>query len=292
MSRSFVALVLSTALLTACSSIKIAYNYAPNYLSYRLNGYFNLDSQQQQSLDAELVGFTNWHSSTELPRYTKTLQQWSTRLDDKKPFTSDEVIVLYQQVQDAILALSLQAARQLAPIAITLKTAQTDQMRARFESDNKDYADDYLKNPTSSSTRKKHHARMLKRYEDWLGSLTEQQKNSLTQLADRRAATFTLWANERERRQTALLETLNAQREKDPAQAEEALALYAKSLSDYRNPKLVAQQDSLRKDWAQVTAEVLNSLTPSQTRYLKTKLRDYADDFASLTPAQLAQSNQ
>ena len=199
---------------------------------------------------------------------------------------------MYQQVQDAILELSLQAAKQLAPIAVTLKTTQTDQMRSRFESDNKDYADDYLKNPASSSTRKKHHSRMLKRYEDWLGSLTEQQKTSLTQLADRRAVTFSLWANERELRQAALLEILNAQREKDPVQAEAALTLYAKSLSGYRNPDLVGHQDSLRRDWAQTTAEILNSLTPTQTRYLKTKLRDYAEDFASLTPTRLAQSNK
>lgn len=292
MSRSLLALILCAASLTACSSIKIAYNYAPNYLSYRLNNYFNLDSQQQQLLDAELIDFSNWHSATALPQYTHTLQRWSVRLDDKKSFTPEEVIVMYQQVQDALLELSLQAAKQLAPIAVTLKTTQTDQMRSRFESDNKDYADDYLKNPASSSTRKKHHSRMLKRYEDWLGSLTEQQKTSLIQLADRRAATFSLWANERELRQAALFETLNAQREKDPVQAEAALALYAKSLSDYRNPNLLDQQDSLRRDWAQTTAEVLNSLTPTQTRYLKTKLREYAEDFASLTPTRLAQSNK
>ncbi len=292
MSRSFLALALCAASLTACSSIKIAYNYAPNYLSYRLNNYFNLDSQQQQLLDVELVDFTNWHSSTALPQYSQTLQRWSARLDEKKSFTPEEVVVMYQQVQDAILELSLQAAKQLAPIAVTLKTSQTNQMRSRFESDNKDYADDYLKNPTSASTRKKHHSRMLKRYEDWLGSLTDQQKTNLTQLADRRAVTFSLWAKERELRQAALLETLNAQREKDPAQAEAALALYAKSLSDYRNPNLIGQQDSLRRDWAQTTAEILNSLTPTQTRYLKTKLRDYAEDFASLTPTRLAQSNK
>lgn len=228
MSRSLFALILCAASLTACSSIKIAYNYAPNYLSYRLNNYFNLDSQQQQLLDAELIDFSNWHSSTALPQYTQTLQRWSTRLDDKKSFTPEEVIVMYQQVQDAILELSLQAAKQLAPIAVTLKTAQTDRMRSRFESDNKDYADDYLKSPASSSTRKKHHSRMLKRYEDWLGSLTEEQKTSLTQLADRRAVTFSLWANERELRQAALLETLNAQRKRSSTSRSRSGALRKK----------------------------------------------------------------
>ena len=197
---------------------------------------------------------------------------------------------MYQQVQDALLELSLQAAKQLAPIAITLKTSQTARLRIRFEIENKEYAEDYLKNPTSSSTRKKHHTRMLKRYEDWLGSLTEQQKTILIQLSDRRAATFSLWATERQLRQQALLDTLEAQRAKAPDQAELALAEYTKSLSDYRNPELVRQQEPLRKDWATTTAEVLNNLTSNQTRYLKGKLRDYADDFASLSPIRIAQT--
>jgi hypothetical protein len=290
MSRSLIALLICAASLAACSSIKIAYNYAPNYLSYRLNTYFNLDSQQQELLDAELIGFSNWHSAKALPQYTRTLQQWSERLDEKKSFTPEEVVLMYQQVQDALLELSLQAAKQLAPIAITLKTSQTTRLRNRFESENKEYAENYLKDPTSSSTRKKHHTRMLKRYDDWLGSLTEQQKMSLTQLSDRRAVTFSLWATERQLRQEALLATLDAQRAKDAGQAELALAEYTKSLSDYRNPDLVRLQESLRKDWATTTAEVLNSLTPTQTRYLKSKLRDYANDFASLSPTRIAQT--
>ena len=290
MSRSLIALLICAASLAACSSIKIAYNYAPNYLSYRLNTYFNLDSQQQELLDAELVDFSTWHSTTALPQYARTLQQWSERLDEKKSFTPEEVVLMYQQVQDALLELSLQAAKQLAPIAITLKTSQTTRLRSRFEIENKEYAEDYLKNPTSSSTRKKHHTRMLKRYEDWLGSLTEQQKTILIQLSDRRAATFSLWATERQLRQEALLDTLEAQRAKAPEQAEVALADYTKSLSDYRNPELVRQQEPLRKDWATTTAEVLNNLTSNQTRYLKGKLRDYADDFASLSPIRIAQT--
>ena len=103
MSRSLIALLICAASLAACSSIKIAYNYAPNYLSYRLNTYFNLDSQQQELLDAELVGFSTWHSTTALPQYTRTLQQWSDRLEEKKSFTPEEVVLMYQHVQDALL---------------------------------------------------------------------------------------------------------------------------------------------------------------------------------------------
>jgi hypothetical protein len=66
---------------------------------------------------------------------------------------------------------------------------------------------------------------------------------------------------------------------------------YLDSLKTYREPTLAAQQLQLRQDWAQVTADVLNSLTPEQKIYLKKKLGGYAQDFASLTPKRLAQNN-
>jgi hypothetical protein len=63
------------------------------------------------------------------------------------------------------------------------------------------------------------------------------------------------------------------------------------SLKNYREPTLAAQQSQLRQDWAQVTAEVLNSLTAEQKQYLKKKLGGYAQDFVSLTPKRLAQQS-
>ncbi len=42
--------------------------------------------------------------------------------------------------------------------------------------------------------------------------------------------------------------------------------------------------------WAEVTAEILNSLTIEQKRYLKNKLGEYAQDFASLTTKRLAKN--
>jgi hypothetical protein len=288
--RAFQALCV-VLVLSGCSSLQVAYNYAPNYLAYRLNSYFSLDDSQKVALDQELATFIAWHAETVLPDYTRTLEAWQARVEDTAPFTATEVLAIQQQIQQSLEELGRRAASQLAGTLVTLTPKQQLRLKAEFEGENKDYFNEFLKNPTSEATRKNQYKRALKRYEDWLGVLTKNQEKLITELSDRRSKTFAGWGNERTLRQTALLDLLEQQRGKDAPQAEAALREYLDSLKNYREPTLAAQQPQLRQDWAQVTADVLNSLTPEQKIYLKKKLGGYAQDFASLTPKRLAQNS-
>lgn len=275
--------------LSACSSLQIAYNYAPNYLAYKLNVYLNLTESQKSTLDQELSKFVQWHTQLILPEYTQRLESWRDRVDSTKPYSASEVLEIQQQIEQALQVIGAQASAQLASIVVTLTLKQQDRLRMQFESDNKEYADEYLKNPESEATRKNNHKRSIKRFEDWLGALTRDQEKLLTDLSDKRTKVFVAWNDERKLRQQALLDTLEEQRGKDLQQAELALAVYLNSLSNYREPTLAEQKVQLRQDWAEVTAQILNSLTAGQKTYLKKQLTGYANDFASLTPKQFAQ---
>ncbi len=268
---------------SGCSSLQIAYNYAPNYLSYRLNGYLGLDDAQKLALDQELVQFIQWHSEMALPSYSAALEAWRGRVDEAAPFTAGEVLKIQEQVEQALEVLGQRAAKQLADLMVTLTPKQQKRLREQFESENKEYFDEYLKNPNSEATRKNHHKRALKRFEDWLGALTKNQEKLITELSDKRSKTFAGWGDERTLRQKALLDLLEQQRGKDASQAEAALREYLDSLKKYREPTLAAQQSQLRQEWAAVTTVILNSLTAEQKVHLKKKLGGYAQDFASLS---------
>jgi hypothetical protein len=275
--------------LSGCSSLQIAYNYAPNYLSYRLNGYLSLDDAQKLALDQEFMQFMQWHSEIALPGYSGTLETWRTRVDNAAPFTAGEVLEIQEQVERALEVIGQRAAQQLAGLMVTLTQKQQKRLLEQFASENKEYFDEYLKNPTSEATRKNHHKRALKRYEDWLGTLTTAQQTLITELSDRRAKVFVAWGEERVLRQKALLAVLEQQQGGNPAQAESALSGYLSSLKLYREPSLASQQAQLRQQWAEVTAVILNSLTTEQKVYLKKKLGGYAQDFANLTTKRVAQ---
>ena len=137
--------------LSGCSSLQIAYNYAPIYLAYRLNGYFSLADTQKVALNQELEKFIAWHAETALPEYTRTLEAWQFRVEDTTPFTATEVLAIQQQIEQALEVLGRRAASQLAGMLVTLTPKQQLRLKAEFESENKDYFNEFLKNPTRGS---------------------------------------------------------------------------------------------------------------------------------------------
>ena len=284
---SLVALTILT--LTACSSLQLAYNYAPGLIAYRMNTYLNLDESQQALLDQELATFAAWHDQA-LPRYTTTLNQWATRLASSQPFSATEILGIQETIEQQLQTVGARAAVQLAPLIVTLGPQQLKQLQTKFNDSNEEYVSDYLKNQNSPANVKKRHARVIKRFEDWLGTLSTQQKSILISVSDARAPIISAWYEERKLRQQALLNLIAAQRDAPPNQAQQALATYLASLGQYREPMLSAQRDQLRMEWAQATAEILNLASPEQKRFLQKKLRGYAQDFAALTPKRIAQN--
>lgn len=284
---SLVALTILT--LTACSSLQLAYNYAPGLIAYRMNTYLNLDESQQALLDQELATFAAWHDQA-LPRYTTTLNQWATRLASSQPFSATEILGIQETIEQQLQTVGARAAVQLAPLIVTLGPQQLKQLQTKFNDSNEEYVSDYLKNQNSPANVKKRHARVIKRFEDWLGTLSTQQKSILISVSDARAPIISAWYEERKLRQQALLNLIAAQRDAPPNQAQQALATYLASLGQYREPMLSAQRDQLRMEWAQATAEILNLASPDQKRFLQKKLRGYAQDFAALTPKRIAQN--
>lgn len=284
---SLVALTILT--LTACSSLQLAYNYAPGLIAYRMNTYLNLDESQQALLDQELATFAAWHDQA-LPRYTTTLNQWATRLASPQPFSATEILGIQETIEQQLQTVSARAAVQLAPLVVTLGPQQLKQLQTKFKDSNEEYISDYLKNQNSPANVKKRHARVIKRFEEWLGTLSNQQKSILISVSDARAPIISAWYEERKLRQQALLNLIAAQRDAQPNQAQQALANYLASLGQYREPMLSAQRDQLRMEWAQATAEILNLASPDQKRFLQKKLRGYAQDFAALTPKRIAQN--
>ena len=282
-------IVVATLVLTACSSLQLAYNYAPGLIAYRANSYLNLDEKQQALLDQELATFAAWHDEN-LPRYTSTLNQWANRLSKPEPFTGQEVLVIQETIEQQLQTLGTRTAFQLAPLLVTLGPQQIKQLQSKFKEGNEEYFSDFLKNPESLSNIKKRHARLIKRFEDWLGTLSTQQRNILITVSDKRAPIINAWYTERILRQQVLLELIQTQRDAPPAQAQQAFEDYLQSLSRYRESMLSDQRDTLRLEWAQATAEILNIANPEQKKYLQKKLRGYAQDFAALTPKRIAKN--
>lgn len=269
-------------LLAGCSSVKMGYTYAPALLQYQLDSYLDLNEEQEALLRQELDAFQAWHRQDALPQYAKTLRQWATKLEQPHTFTVPELLQKQAQFEKALMDIAQRAAYRLAPLVLTLKPEQREQLREQFDESNQDYAQENLTN--KARARRERLERYTERYEQWLGDLTRTQQQTLRRWLDQQPSRAGLWGQERMARQRALLEILTqASGQPSAEQAARSLHDYFQSLSRYRVVDLQAQREQRLTSLAQLTADLLNSMTNQQRQHLKATLLDYAADFEALS---------
>jgi hypothetical protein len=269
-------------LLAGCSSVQLAYNNAPALLQYQLDSYLDLDDQQEELLAQQLKQFQQWHRSSELPQYAQLLRAWAKKLDQPHQFTADELLQKHRQLEAALLVSAERAAFRLAPLVLTLTPRQRERLRNEFTESNAKYTEDYLQDPIKA--RETRLERSEDSYSDWFGSLTEQQVKILQSWLRNEPSRAAIWLQERMTRQKTFMTILEQARDFPSAEvAAQSLHDYFQSLSRYRVAQLKPELDVRLRSLAQLTAELLNSLTAQQRRHLQERLLDYASDFEALS---------
>jgi len=72
-------------LVSACSKAGLAYRNLDWVISWRVNQYLDLDSQQKAWFKPKLQEHLTWHCSTELPRYVDWLQRTQDLVQQPAP---------------------------------------------------------------------------------------------------------------------------------------------------------------------------------------------------------------
>jgi len=272
----------SAALLSACGSVQLGYNYAPALLQYQMDSYLDLTEEQETLLAQELRSFQAWHRKDELPAYAQTLRQWANKLEQPYTFSTQELIEKQAQLEAALLVVAERSAYRLAPLVLTLTEQQRLRLQRQFEKSNAEYAEENLVDVVAA--REERREQFDERYEDWLGSLTQEQKTTIKQWLDQQPSRAQLWGQERLARQQALL-TLLADARTLPSAEAAAIELhdYFQSLSRYRITDLQVEREQRLTSLAELTASMLNSMTTKQREHLRAKLLDYAADFEALS---------
>ena len=73
---------LSLFIITACTKIKLAYDYGDKFVSWQLNSYFELTDEQEDFVEERMKIHFDWHRAEELPRYKRFLIDIQSRVED------------------------------------------------------------------------------------------------------------------------------------------------------------------------------------------------------------------
>jgi hypothetical protein len=272
--------------LTGCSSVKLAYSSSPALIQYQLDSYLDLNDAQEATLKEQLQKFKAWHEQNALPVYAQTLKAWRVELKTGKQFTVDDILQKQAVLEEALMAMGAQAAVRLAPVLVTLTPEQRRRLSQEFAEKNAEYQEEQVKVAMTPKGQEERLEEVIDRYEDWLGDLTLAQKQLIKTWLDNRGRMVALWAQERMARQEALLDLIQESQDHGSAErAAQALQAYFVSLSNYRVADIQKLSVERRGQLAQLTASILNAMTPVQRRMLEAKLTDYANDFIELASA-------
>ncbi len=278
-------------LLGACSTTRLAYNQAPNFTYWWLDGYVDFTNDQSPAARADLERFFAWHRSTELPLYAERLAQWQTLA--QQDMTAEQACNEVDAIRASFNRMSERGVVPLATLALQLTPAQLDQMQRNQTKGDNDFAKDFLRG-TPTQRLEKRLDRAIDRYQTLYGTLTEAQRQQLKTGLQQSAWDAQRTQAERQRRQAAMLRTIREVQtahgaafattgsRTPPPEAVAALRNWSQQLQNSPTPGYPAYGAALVKDGCTQFATLHNSTSPEQRKHAVGVLKGYEGDMRAL----------
>jgi hypothetical protein len=287
-SRAALWLVLTAALLvSACSSLRLAYSQAPLLAYWWLDSYADFDSTQKPQAKAAIARWLAWHRQTQLPAYRQWLQQTTLLLEDQP--NADALCDGFTTL-DAFRDQALAALAEPAVLLARLLTpAQWQHIDQRFTRKNAEWQDDYLQ-PDPQDRLDAAAERALDFTERFYGRLNRAQKTWITQRIQQSPWRPENDLAERRHKQRDTLATLQAlaRPELPPAQAMMLSQAWLKRLAEPMDVAHAQARAAARRYVCEMAADFHREATPAQRRHLTARLRDWQADLDSVIVPALA----
>ena len=274
------------ALLAGCSSLRFAYNSAPELTYWWLDGYADFDATQALRMREHLATWQRWHRRTQLTDYAGWLAR--VRAVAAEPATPAQACRLLDDAMARLDVALEQAVPSLADMALTLTPVQLAHIERRYAKGNDEFREEFV-HDTPVRRLAPRVKRAVERAQSLYGRLDAAQRERLA--AALAASPFDAEATlaERGARQADVLQTLRriaasgdapgaAQRDV----AREALRGVLQRLQRSPRGEHAAYQQQLKQYNCRFAAELHNLTTPAQRSAAADKLRGWEEDLRAL----------
>jgi len=268
-------------LLGGCSALRLAYNQAPDWTYWWLDGYVDFTDEQSPRVREAVATWFKWHRSTQLTDYAALLAQLRSQIGE--PMTPAQACRWTDELTERVDHAVEQAIPALVDSVRSLTPRQLRHLERKFAKNNETYVADYLQ-PSADERMKAQVKRVLDRAEFFYGSLDEAQRQRLVQGVAESPFDAPRWLAERQLRQQDIVQTLRrvSTQPVGDADARSALtALYEHSVVSPREPYRAYQQ-RLKEYNCMWIAQMHQLTTPEQRRHAAKQLRGWEDDLRRL----------
>jgi hypothetical protein len=254
----------------------LLYNHADWLLTRQLDSYFDLSSSQQTFVSARLDTILARHRVEALPRYEEVLQQVRMRIH--RGLTGDDLDWAFAQYDRLRADLFARFAHDGADFVRLVEEQQVSRVRTALH---KQLAKQEGLLRESAQTRlEKRTEHILSLANEWLGPLTQRQKEEIIRLAMAFPDTFPVWyahQSQRNEQLVALLEARNDDRSSD------RLYEWLVDQGKDADPQFLEATSQLRQHIAQLVMALDRLATPEQRRHVLYKLDDLAQTIHGLS---------
>jgi Family of unknown function (DUF6279) len=275
------AIIAVLVLLSGCSAIRLAYNNAPQFAWWWIDGYMDFSSEHSGKLKESLDQWFDWHRQTQLVPYANWLVTIEKRLAE--PTTGAEVCAWFDQArekaQPAIDRAMMAASEHLPALGL----AQIAHLEQRYAKNNAEFRELYLKGDANErmKTRRKRSIESAERIYGKLGPAQIKVIEANLASSPFDPATSLL---EREKRQREILATMRRWVAEKPDRGV-FLASMRQMLDNAERPTDPAQRASQQRftdHSCRAAAELHNSTTPAQRLAAKKQLKSWEEDLRAL----------
>jgi hypothetical protein len=267
------AAVLLLALLAGCSAIEFAYNNADTWLRWQAGRYLDLGDAQAQEFNRRLGAFLAWHRARALPQYAQLADEAGARL--ARGMSHADLVWGYDAIRQQSGEGLRRAGAELGDFLDRLSPAQIEHLERRFAEDNRKVARESLED-TPEEQRSRRLKRIVHAMQDWLGELSDAQRERVRQFNDGAPLNGELRDRERRRRQAELLAMLRAR------ESGRRLADWTAEWDRGREPAFAAANRAFMDGFFAMLADVERTLSARQREIAIARLREYARDFDML----------
>lgn len=270
------AAVLLLALLVGCSAVEFAYNNADTFLRWQAGRYLDLGDAQAEEFNARLAAFLAWHRAQALPKYARLAEEAGARL--ARGVSHSDLVWGYDAIRQQSGEGLRRAGAELGDFLDRLSPAQIENLERRFAQDNQKFARESLEG-TPEERRSRRLKRIVHALGDWLGELSDAQRERVRQFSDSAPLNGELRDRERRRRQAELLAMLRAR------ESGRRLADWTAQWDRGREPAFAAANRAFMDGFFAMLVDLERTLNARQRQIAIARLREHARDFDMLAAA-------
>ncbi|QXI24191.1 hypothetical protein HU724_007910 [Pseudomonas iranensis] len=282
--KQIAALLIFTLALGACSRVGLAYRNLDVIIPWSLSDYVDMNGEQKDWFSERLKEHLSWHCTTQLPGYL----DWLDRLQAMVESNQVSDAALQERTAEAKQAIA-ETAREITPSAIELLQGLDDkqvaEMNDAFAKDLRKRQQEYVKPPLAQQI-KERGERMEKRLNDWLGPLSDTQKQRVVAWTNALGDQNTQWIANRAHWQQQFSAAVAQRQSPEFPQRIETLLVNRERLwtADYR--KAYANTEAQARS---LFVDLMAESTPQQRERLLKKIEGVRKDFNDLKCLKAAQ---